>query len=97
MRFQAARKTIAGQAACQVLSLDAGSMDSLDGRLVNKEMDGVISRKASLGMLIGLTAIVVLIGCMMPRIPQPESCSRIEEVSSASPISAMLRPICLSP
>ena len=48
-------------------------MDSLDGRLANKEMDGVISRKASLGMLMVLTAIIVLVCCMMPRIPQPES------------------------
>lgn len=33
----------------------------------------MISRKASLGILIILTAIIVLGGCMMPRIPQPQS------------------------
>lgn len=33
----------------------------------------MISRKASLRVLIILTAIVVLVCCMMPRIPQPQS------------------------
>jgi len=33
----------------------------------------VISRRASLGMLIILTAIVVIVCCIMPRIPQPQS------------------------
>lgn len=33
----------------------------------------MVSRKASLGMLIILTVIVVLVCCMMPRIPQPQS------------------------
>ena len=33
----------------------------------------MISRKASLGTLIILTAIVILACCMMPRIPQPQS------------------------
>ncbi|MGA3129747.1 MAG: hypothetical protein ABSD59_03035 [Terracidiphilus sp.] len=33
----------------------------------------MISRKASLGMLILLTVIVVLVCCIMPRIPQPVS------------------------
>lgn len=33
----------------------------------------MISRRASLGMLILLTACVALVCCMMPRIPQPQS------------------------
>lgn len=33
----------------------------------------MISRRASLGLLIFLTATVVLVCCMMPRIPQPQS------------------------
>lgn len=42
----------------------------------------MISRKASLGMLILLTAIVVLVCCTMPRIPQPLSYHRFADSRS---------------